>query len=85
MIYFHRLDYQIPVTYEETLKKNKFKGKLALNFTFFYLVLISCLSDMVRTFIIDKNTSLQGGIPLKYKGIPLSDNPIYAKSNYKEK
>ena len=80
-----------------------------------FLVLISRLSDMVRTYIIDTNAKIdiiqiyrdkkllfqdprilgfpnqslcyviRGGIPWNYKGIPLSDNPMYAKLNYQEK
>ena len=80
-----------------------------------YLVLISCLTDMVRTFVTEKNNTdcyysylqgkenqiletldfgfpnqslcyvIRGGIRWNYKGIPLFDNPMYAKSNYKEK
>ena len=34
------------------------KGKLAHNFMISYLVWISHLSDMVRTFIIDKNAKI---------------------------
>ena len=34
------------------------KGKLAHNFMISYLVLISPLSDMVRTFIVDKNAKI---------------------------
>ena len=34
------------------------EGKLAHNFIISYLVLISCLSYMVRTFIIDQNAKI---------------------------
>ena len=34
------------------------KGKLAHNFMVSYLVLISCLSDMVRTYITEENAKI---------------------------
>ena len=36
----------------------KFKGKLAHNFMVSYLLLISCLSDMVRTYITEENAKI---------------------------
>ena len=36
----------------------KLKGKLTDNFMVSYLVLISCLSDMVRTYITEENAKL---------------------------
>ena len=35
-----------------------FKGKLASNFMLFYLMLISCLSDMVSTYIMEENAKI---------------------------
>ena len=42
----------------ESEKKTRFKGKLAHNFMVSYLVLISCLSDMVRTYITRENAKI---------------------------
>ena len=52
-------------------------------------MLILCLSDMVRIFIIDKNAKIDiihiyREKKIKYKGIPFSDNPMYAELNYNE-
>ena len=43
-----------------------FKGKLAHNFMVCYLVLISCLSDMVRTYITEENLKIN--IFCSYRG-----------------
>ena len=39
-------------------KSPNVKGKLAHNFMVSYLVLISCISDMVRTVITEKNAKI---------------------------
>ena len=46
-----------------------FKGKLAHNFMVCYLVLISCLSDMVRTYITEENLKIN--IFCSYRGMKI--------------
>ena len=50
------------------------KGKLAHIFMISYLVLISCLSDMVTIFVIDRNTKID--FILQGKENQMSD-PLY--------